>query len=130
MLSPSEARGVDTRFRRDAHVQILALVRTYHELQQMIGRSSRTRGVCQGSLFIISDERAGKVIERLKLQGMVSIQGMEKLMLVLEKRAKDNTFIKCLQDLKELKITIRTYEELKLNIDEKQLDKFVRDVFV
>ncbi len=96
----------------------------------MIGRSSRTRGVCQGSLFIISDERAGKVIERLKLQGMVSIQGMEKLMLVLEKRAKDNTFIKCLQDLKELKITIRTYEELKLNIDEKQLDKFVRDVFV
>ena len=46
LLSPMEGRGVDTRFRRDSHVLILAQVKTYHELQQMIGCSSRTRGVC------------------------------------------------------------------------------------
>ncbi len=130
MLSPEEARGVDTRFRRDAHVHILALVKTYHELQQMMGRSSRTRGVCQGSLFLVSDERSGKVFERLRLQGVVSVQGIEKLLLVLEKRAKDSGFIKLMQEMKENKIRIRTYDDLKQNIDEKVLDRYLRDVFV
>jgi hypothetical protein len=101
LLSPDEARGVDTRFRREAHVQILALVKTYHELQQMMGRSSRTRGVCQGSLYLVTEERSGKVFERLKLQGVVSVQGLEKLLLVLEKRAKDSGFVKLMQDLKD-----------------------------
>jgi hypothetical protein len=32
LLNAEEARGVDTRFRRDAHVLILALVHSYHEL--------------------------------------------------------------------------------------------------
>ena len=130
LLSPTDARGLDTRFRKDSHVLVLAQVQTYHELQQMIGRSSRTRGVCQGSLFLISDERGGKVLERLKLQGVVSIQGLEKLIFVLEKRAKDGNFIRLLQELKENKIVIKTYEDLKRNIDEKIFDKYIKDVFI
>jgi alcohol dehydrogenase class IV len=81
-------------------------------------------------MFSISDERAGKVLERLKLQGVISIQGLEKLMLVLEKRAKDSNFIRVLQELKENKITIKTYDDLKRNLDEKIFDKSIKDVFV
>ncbi len=66
----------------------------------------------------------------MKLQGVVSLQGLEKLMQVLEKRAKDSNFIKVMLDLKENKITIRNYEQLKLSIDEKQMDRFIKDVFV
>ena len=51
VIKPSEARGVDTRFRKDAVVLIAAQVTSYLELQQMVGRSSRTRGVCEGFLY-------------------------------------------------------------------------------
>jgi hypothetical protein len=81
-------------------------------------------------MYSISEERGGKVLERLKLQGVISIQGLEKLMLVLEKRAKDINFVRVLQELKENKITIKTYEDLKRNLDEKIFDKSIKDVFV
>ena len=32
LLTPEEARGIDTRFRRDAHVLIITVVGTYHEV--------------------------------------------------------------------------------------------------
>ena len=32
LLKPEEGRGVDTRFKVDAHVMVLARVSTYHEL--------------------------------------------------------------------------------------------------
>ena len=96
----------------------------------MVGRSSRSRGVCQGSLFIVSDERSGRVIDRLKLQGVASLQGVAQLMQVLEKRQKDSNFIKTLIELRELNINIKTYNDLKENIEENQLDKYLKDVFV
>jgi cation transport regulator ChaC len=58
LLLPSEARGVDTRFRKDALVIIASEVGSYHELQQMIGRSSRQRGVCEGILYTVGEESA------------------------------------------------------------------------
>ena len=51
LLSPEEGRGLDTRFRRPAHVAIIAEVKQQHELQQMVGRSSRTRGACEATLY-------------------------------------------------------------------------------
>ena len=57
MLSAEEGTGVDARFRRDAISLVLAEVRSYHELQQMVGRSSRSRGVCEGVLYLIGEER-------------------------------------------------------------------------
>ena len=57
LLSSEEGRGVDSRFRKDAIVIIMAEVHSYHELQQMVGRSSRSRGVCEGILYLIGEER-------------------------------------------------------------------------
>ena len=53
LLTREEGRGVDTRFRKDAIVLIATEVSNYHELLQMVGRSSRTRGVCEGILYVI-----------------------------------------------------------------------------
>lgn len=52
ILNKEEGRGVDTRFKKNAIVLIGVPVTNYHEVQQMIGRSSRSRGVCEGVLYI------------------------------------------------------------------------------
>ena len=53
LLTREEGRGVDTRFRKDAIVLIATEVSNYHELLQMVGRSSRARGVCEGILYVV-----------------------------------------------------------------------------
>lgn len=66
LLSPQQGRGIDTRFRRTALVMIACEVASMHEVQQMVGRSCRTRGVCQGTLYHVGQERAHHVMDRLK----------------------------------------------------------------
>jgi hypothetical protein len=51
------------------------------------------------------------------------------LLQVLEKRSKDASFLKMMQEFKENKISINTYEDLKQNVDEKQLERYIKDVF-
>ena len=71
ILNREEGRGVDSRFKRDAMVLMSTEVSDYHELQQMVGRSSRTRGICQGTLYVISQDKPQQVAERLRTQGVV-----------------------------------------------------------
>ena len=66
LIKPSECRGVDTRFAKDALVLIAAKVESYHQYLQMLGRSSRSRKVCEGILYSVTSERPSQVIERLK----------------------------------------------------------------
>jgi hypothetical protein len=63
LIEAKLARGTDTRFRRDAFVMIVSAVSSYHELQQMMGRSSRTRKVGQGALFVVSEEKSNRIVE-------------------------------------------------------------------
>jgi cation transport regulator ChaC len=95
----------------------------------MVGRSSRTRGVCEGTLFVVSDERASRVIEKLKHQGLVSLQGLERLMQVLEKRARDQTLVKKLNELKDSHTRVKTYEDLKSHFTEAVMGRMIKDVF-
>ena len=129
LLSPSEARGTDTRFRKVAKVLIICQVQTYHELQQMVGRSSRARGVCEGQYFTITDERAPRVIEKLKHQSIASLQGLERLLLVLEKRTKDQALLKKLHELKSTNTYIKSYEQLKNHFSEQVLARLTKDIF-
>ena len=55
-LKADECRGVDTRFAKDALVIIISEVKSYHELLQMIGRSNRSRGSCEATLYIDTHE--------------------------------------------------------------------------
>jgi hypothetical protein len=73
LLSKEEGRGVDTRFKRDAFVLIACQVSTHHELSQMVGRSSRSRGVCEGVLYTVGEDRPVQVMEKLKRQSVSSM---------------------------------------------------------
>ena len=80
---------------------ILTQVTSYHELLQMIGRSSRTRGVCEGTLFSVGQERANQVIERLKRHGVITMQELERLLKLVEKRNRDAAVIRRFNEAKE-----------------------------
>ncbi len=58
ILNAEESRGVDTRFKKNAVVLIAVQVNNYHEVQQMMGRSSRNRGVCEGVLYFETQEKS------------------------------------------------------------------------
>ena len=126
VLNPQQGRGIDTRFQRDAHVMVLAKVTSYHELKQMVGRSSRTRGVCQGTLYVVSEDRAVHIMDKLKKHGIVSLQELEKLLIVLERRAKDQTLLKLLIKLRGEGIVVNTTEQLNTHLDEATFNNIVR----
>ena len=108
VLGPKEGRGVDTRFRRDAIVLIAALVKNYHEVQQMLGRSSRTRGVCQGVLYSLGMERPPQVMERLKRHGATALMDLERLLKLLELNTNNSHLIRCLNQAKESNENIKS----------------------
>ena len=127
VLSPQQGRGIDTRFQRDAHFMVLAKVTSYHEIKQIvISRSSRTRGVCQGTLYVVSEDRAVHIMDKLKKHGIVYFQQLEKLLLVLERRSKDQTLLKLLIKLRGEGIVVNTPEQLKQHLDEATFNKIVR----
>ncbi len=102
LLPRSKARGVDTRFIRDTLVIIISTVTSYHELQQMLGRSSRKRGVCEGYFFTATMEKSYQVIEKLKRQNATALQDLESLLILLEKKSKDTQIIKALSKQSKL----------------------------
>ena len=66
LLSQKKSRCVNSWFRIDGVVLITSQVSSYHDLLQMVWRSSRLRGVCEGNLYSIWIERAAQVLESLK----------------------------------------------------------------
>jgi cation transport regulator ChaC len=120
---------VDTRFRKDALVLIATEVRSYHELQQMIGRSSRTRGICEGILYNIGEESVLQVIDRLKRQNVAALQDLERVLLLLEKKCKDALLIKYLTDERQKESTVRSLHDLQVGLGESVFAKLIRGVF-
>lgn len=57
LLEKNECRGVDTRFQKDARVIIIATPDNYNQYLQMIGRASRTRGISEGIMFSVGNEK-------------------------------------------------------------------------
>ena len=100
-MTDEQGRGVDTRFRRDAIVLVAVAVQSYHELQQMVGRSSRSRGVCEGILYNIGHEKPVQVMDRLKRQNAIKLQDLERLMEMVEKKSNDYAIVKHLLEQQE-----------------------------
>ena len=123
LLNPEEGRGLDTRFRRPAHVAIIAEVKQQHELQQMVGRSSRTRGACEATFYQVGSERPAQVAERLRSHGVMALMEQERLLALLEKKSKDQHLIRCLQEATSRSVNLKTLEELRKEIGETQFNK-------
>jgi hypothetical protein len=55
----------------------------------MMGRSSRSRGVCEGVLYLESDEKSSLILDRLKRQSVTALQELERVIILIEKKQKD-----------------------------------------
>ena len=55
----------------------------------MIGRSSRSRNVCEGILYCASSEKASVIIQRMKSQNLNMMLELEHLTHLLAKKGKD-----------------------------------------
>lgn len=75
----------------------------------MIGRSSRSRGVCNGTYFTIGEEKAVQVMNRLRKHGVVNMQDQERLLMLLARKHKDQTLLKRLKQGQEEGKHIQTY---------------------
>lgn len=64
----------------------------------MVGRSSRSRGVCEATLFVETLEKPVQVVERLRRQGLTSLQELERLLYHVERKCKDANLLKALKE--------------------------------
>lgn len=85
-IETADSRGTDTRFAKDSIVMILDKVDSYHDLLQMVGRSSRSRKACECILFNKGSENDSSLIDRLKRHNIVALQNMENLLKILESK--------------------------------------------
>ena len=78
----------------------------------MVGRYSRTRGVCEGILDIIGQERPVQVVERLKRSSVSALQDLEKLLTLVEKKSKEQTLVKLLTEAKVKGTQVRSLQDV------------------
>ena len=57
------------------------------------------------------------MMERLRRHGVISLMDMERLLILLEKKGRDNSLIKSLLKAVESKITVATLEDLKAQME-------------
>jgi hypothetical protein len=67
ILSRNDAMGLDTRFQVDSQVLIALNVGSREEYQQMVGRSSRVRGLCFSAYYPVTEDSAEQAFEQLKM---------------------------------------------------------------
>ena len=117
---------MDTRFRKTAHVYVLAQVQSMYELQQMVGRSCRTRGSCEAILFIIGTEKPAQVNERLRYYGVMALMDQERLLELLEKKARDHPLLRCLNEARDKGKLPKSLEELRADMSEQAFNKLTK----
>lgn len=126
VLNSEEGRGLDTRFRKAAHVAIIAKVKQQHEVQQMVGRSSRARGACEATLCSVGPERPAQVTERLRSYGIMALMDQERLLSLLERKSKDQTLIRCLIEASSRGNSLKSLEELRTRMGEQAFHRIAK----
>ena len=117
---------METRFRKTAHVYVLAHVQSIHELQQMVGRSCRTRGSCEATLYIIGTEKPAQVNERLRHYGVMALMDQERLLELLEKKARDHHLLRSLNEARDKGKLPKSLEELRADMGEQAFNKLTK----
>ena len=95
----------------------------------MTGRSSRTRGVCESSFYVITHDNSKQVLDKLKRQGAQSFQELERLLTLIQKKIKDVALIKLLKEYQDKKELITSLHDLKQLVNETTFTKLIKDVF-
>ena len=129
-LKPHECIGTDTRFAKDAVVLIIAKVESYSLYLQIIGRSSRSRNVCDGILYCPTLEKASVILQRMKSHSCNMLLELEHLMHLLEKKAKDVNLVKAIKKRLGEGQMIQTVKDVEQSMDGKVFEKLMKNVNV
>ena len=73
-------------------------------------------------------EKSSQVIDRLKKQSVSALQDLENLIILLEKRHKDNIIIKALANAQENGVSVKSLKELKSVLGEQYYLKIIKDI--
>lgn len=127
LIQGRECRGVDTRFAVDAAVLIVSKADSLHQVQQMSGRSSRTRGVCESTLYVVTAESRSQVMERLRRSSISQLGDLEKLLALMEHKSKDYQLMKIAKDVNLINKRITSISQLESKMDANAYLKLTRD---
>jgi hypothetical protein len=78
----------------------------------MLGRSSRTRNICEGILYTATGEKPSVVIDKLKRQNFSMMAELEKAMILFEKKFENASLVAALEKHFENGKMIRTMNEV------------------
>jgi len=84
----------------------------------MVGRSNRARGACEATLYVVGEERPAQVSERLRRHGVMSLMELERLLALLERKAKDQALVRFLVEARERKDRVASLEDLQKGLGE------------
>jgi len=112
-----ECRGVDTRFAVDATVLIVGKVDSLHQMEQMSGRSSRTRGVCESTLYIVTIESRSQVMDRLRRSSISQLGDLEHVLDLMKHKDKDHQLMKVTKLLNDANKRITSIGQLENLLD-------------
>ena len=76
----------------------------------MIGRSSRSRGVCEGKMYSISSEQPAQVLERIKRSSATVLLDLERMLTLLEKQYQDKSLMRLLKEQSEKGKPVRSLQ--------------------
>jgi type I site-specific restriction endonuclease len=92
---------------------ITANVESYDQYLQMLGRGSRTRGICDGILYKVTEDKPKVVLEKLQRQNFAAIGELQSLLKVLEHKFKDATLLGLLKSGIEKGQPIRSLKQVE-----------------
>ena len=83
----------------------------------MIGRASRTRGVSEGIMFSVGNEKASQVVQKLKRAKATQLMELEELVLELEAKCKIKNVI---NKMKQLTFTSLTHPAILIQLNKQE----------
>ena len=92
----------------------------------MVGRSNRARGACEATLYKMGEERQAQVSERLRRHGVMALMDQERLLELLEKKARDHHLLRCLNEARDRGKLPKSLEELRADMGEQAFNKLTK----
>ena len=86
MLEPHEGFGLDIQFARDALVLIAIESVSERDYRQMLGRSSRGRGLCKGIFYPVTRLSPAQVLEKMHSATSLHLCDLERVIRLIWKK--------------------------------------------
>jgi CRISPR/Cas system CMR-associated protein Cmr1 (group 7 of RAMP superfamily) len=91
----------------------------------MLGRGSRSRGICEGILYKVTKDKTSIVIDKLKKQNFAAMNDLEGLLKLLEYKQKDGLLQGILMKAWEAGAPLMSLAMVEKSMTSKQYGKLI-----